>query len=142
MKKSLLVLIVSLITTISFSQSSDCFLRLQKAFDARGAFTVADDMHRNVIVSYFYQGGSSDCRAGKARVENGLIVSVFLQYDDNTYELLEDKFFNSKKQPPRIVNGISEMIFNSDNEKFKIVFIEQLRPKKKAYKSVVLPDDL
>jgi len=41
-----------------------------------------------------------------------------------------------------IVNGISEMILNADGEKFKVVFIEQLKPKKKAYKSVTLPDDL
>ena len=116
MKKSLLVLVLSLISTISFSQSSECFLRLQKAFDARGAFTVADDMHRNVILSYFEVGGGSYCISGKARVENGLIVSVFLQYDDNTYELMEDKFYNSKKQPPTIVNGISEMVFNADGE--------------------------
>ena len=142
MKKSLLVLIVSLIATMSFSQSSECFLRLQKAFDARGAFTVSDDMHRNVIISYFETGGGSYCISGKARVENGLIVSIFLQYDDNTYELMEDKFYNLKKQPPIIVNGISEMISNADGEKFKIVFIDQLRPKKKAYKSVALPDDL
>ena len=55
---------------------------------------------------------------------------------------MEDKFYNLKKQPPIIVNGISEMISNADGEKFKIVFIDQLRPKKKAYKSVALPDDL
>tara|TARA_R110002072_G_scaffold286113_1_gene451086 strand:- start:5284 stop:5712 length:429 start_codon:yes stop_codon:yes gene_type:complete len=142
MKKSLLVLIVTFITTLSFSQQSECFLRLQKAFDARGAYTVSDDMHRNVIISYFQTDGGSVCYSGKARVENGLIVSIFLQYDDNAYELLEKKFFNSKKNPPKIVNGISEMIFNEDGEKFKIVFIDQLRPKKKAYKVVELPDDL
>ena len=119
----------------------ECFIRLQKAFDDRGAFTVADDMHRNVIISYFADGGSY-CIAGKARVENGTIVSIFLQYDDNTYELMEKKFYNSKKQPPTIVNGITEMIYNADAEKFKIVFIDQLKPKKKGYKTVDLPDDL
>ncbi len=119
----------------------ECFVRLQKAFDDRGAFTVADDMHRNVIISYF-EGGESYCVSGKARVENGTIVSIFLQYDDNTYELMEKKFYNSKKQPPTIVNGITEMIYNADSEKFKIVFIDQLKPKKKGYKTVQLPDDL
>ena len=119
----------------------DCFVRLQKAFDNRGSFTVADDMHRNVIISYF-ESGESHCIAGKARVENGTIVSIFLQYDDNTYELMEKKFYNEKKQPPIIVNGISEMIYNSDGEKFKIIFIDQLKPKKKEYKSVDIPNDL
>ena len=119
----------------------ECFLRLQKAFDNRGSFTVADDMHRNVIISYFEDGGSY-CISGKARVENGTIVSVFLQYDDNTYELMEKKFYNTMKQPPTIVNGITEMIHNSDGEKFKIVFIDQLKPKKKGYKPAGLPDDI
>jgi len=141
MKKSLLALFITFLAFSSMSQG-DCYLRLQKAFNVRGAFTVADDMHRNVIVSFFYENGDADCRAGKARVENGLIVSIFLQFDDNTYELMEKDFYNSKKNPPTIVNGISEMIYNSDGEKFKIVFIDQLKPKKKAYKSVVLPDDL
>lgn len=117
-------------------------MRLQKAFNVRGANPVSNDMHRNVIISYFQTNGSAFCIAGKARVENGKIVSIFLQYDDNTYELMEKDFYNSKKQKPQIVNGISEMIFNADGEKFKIIFIDQLKPKKKAYKSVALPDDL
>ena len=142
MKKSLLVLVLTLISSVSFSQSSDCFIRLQKAFDSRGANTVSDDMHRNVIIAYFQEDGGSYCISGKARVENGLIVSIFLEYDDNTYELMEDKFFSAEKQPPTIVNGITEMIHNGDGERFKVVFIEQLKPKKKSYKSVSLPDDL
>ncbi len=140
MKKSLLIFLV-FISFSSMAQSDECFVRLQKAFDDRGAFTVADDMHRNVIISYFEDGGSY-CITGKARVEDGKIVSVFLQYDDNTYELMEKKFYNSNKQPPTIVNGISEMIYNADGEKFKVIFIDQLKPKKKEYKPANLPDDL
>ncbi|MDX2361097.1 MAG: hypothetical protein QNK23_09840 [Crocinitomicaceae bacterium] len=141
MKKSLYALIVAFISFSSMAQS-ECFIRLQKAFDARGAYTVADDMHRNVIISYFQDGGGSYCISGKARVENGFIVSIFLQFDDNTYELMEKKFYNSVKQPVTIVNGITEMIYNTDGEKFKIVFIDQLRPKKTPYKPADLPDDL
>lgn len=140
MKNGLLVLFFGLtLTTGAFAQ--DCFTRLQKAFDERGASSIADDMHRNVILSFFEDGGSF-CISGKARVENGLITSVFMQYEDDTYELLNSKFYNSKKEPPTIVNGISEMIFTADGEKFKIVFIDQLKPKKKQLKTVDLPDDL
>ena len=141
MKKSILILAVVFIGLSSFGQSK-CFTRLQKAFDDRGSYTVSDDMHRNVILSFFQEGGESYCIAGKVRVENGLIVSIFLQYDDNTYEMMEKNFYNSKKNSPTIVNGITEMIYNTDSEKFKIVFIDQLKPKKKSYKSVDLPDDL
>lgn len=123
------------------ANAQDCFVRLQKAFDSRGAYSVSDDMHRNVILSFF-EDGTSYCISGKARVENGLIVSVFMQYDDNTYKLMEKKIYNSKKQPPTIVNGISEMVYNADGEKFKVIFIDSLKPKKKSFKQVTLPDDL
>lgn len=140
MKKGLLLFVFGvLFTATSFSQ--DCFTRLQKAFDDRGSYAVSDDMHRNVILSYFEDGGSY-CISGKARVENGKIVSIFLQYDDETYQLMETKFYNSEKANPTIVNGISEMIYTADGEKFKVVFIDQLKPKQKGLKEVTLPDDL
>ncbi|PWL24335.1 MAG: hypothetical protein DCO96_13965 [Fluviicola sp. XM-24bin1] len=140
MKKGLLLLFFGvLLSTAGYSQN--CFLRLQKAFDERGANAVADDMHRHVYISFF-EDGSARCVLGKARVENGKIVSVFLQYDDDTYELMDAKFYNMKGQPPVIINGISEMIKTADGEKFKIVFIDQLKPKQKTLKEVELPDDL
>jgi len=98
MKKSLLVLIITLISTISFSQTDDCYSRLQKAFNVRGANPVSNDMHRNVIISYFQTDGSAYCISGKVRVENGKIVSIFIQYDDNTYELMEKDFYNDKNK--------------------------------------------
>lgn len=140
MKKGLLLL-TSVFLTLSLTAQSDCFKKLEDAFAKRGAYTVADDMHRNVIISYFEKDGTS-CVSGKARVENGQIVSIFIQYSDNTYELLDKKFYNDKKAPPTISNGISEMIFTPDGEKFKIIFIEKLKPKQKIVKEVTLPDDL
>ena len=120
------------------SGSDDCFLNLQKAFDDRGAYNIPDEMHRNVIISFIEEGGAF-CIAGKARIENGVIVSIFLQYSDMTYEFMEKKFYNSKKSLPIIVNGISEMITNSDGEKFKVVFIDALKPPLKGYRAAELP---
>lgn len=140
MKKSLLVILTVFISMAS--QAQDCFPRLQKAFDDRGAYAVTDDMHRNVILTFFEEGGISYCISGKARVENGLIISVFRQYEDDTYELMEKKFYNASKKPPVIVNGITEMIHNTDGEKFKVIFIDALKPKQKSYKEISLPDDL
>jgi len=139
MKKSLLVICVAIISLSASGQ--DCFTRIQKAFDERGAYSVADDMHRNVILSFF-EDGNSYCISGKARVENGFIISVFKQFQDDTYELMEKKFYNSEKKSPTIVNGISEMIYDTDREKFKVVFIETLKPKQKEYKEVTLPDGI
>lgn len=139
--KKYLFLSLLLAGFLSVSAQDDCFKRLEEAFKKRGAYSVADDMHRNVIISFF-EGEGTNCVAGKARVENGTVVSIFLQYKDDTYELLDKKFANAKKLAPTIENGISEMIFTVDGEKLRIVFIDKLKPKAKSYKSVNLPDDL
>jgi hypothetical protein len=141
MKKGLLILFISFLSTSSISLAQDCFTRLEKAFAERGSFSIADDIHRNVIISFFEAGGTR-CVSGKVRVENGTIVSIFLMFEDGTYELLDKKFYNAKKQNPAINNGISEMIMTADGEKFRVIFIDKLRPKQKAYKEISLPDDL
>lgn len=140
MKRSILAIIALLSTFGTFAQD-DCFKKLEDAFTKRGSYTIADEMHRNVIISFFTPEGT-ECVSGKVRVENGTIVSVFLQYDDNTYELFDKKFYNAKKTAPTINNGISEMIFSSDGEKFRVVFIDKLKPKQKSYKAVEIPTDL
>lgn len=117
MKKSLLFL-STVFLTFSLTAQSDCYKKLEEAFTKRGAYTVADDMHRNVIISYFEKEGTS-CVSGKARVENGQIVSIFIQFDDLTYELMDKKFYNDKKAPPSISNGISEMIYTADGENLR-----------------------
>lgn len=141
MKKILLVLSVIMISAMVSAQS-DCYKRLEEAFTKRGAYGVGDDMHRNVIVSFFEKDGTSTCVAGKARVENGQIVSILIQYNDETYEPFDKKFYNEKKQMPGITNGISDMIYTADGEKLKVIFIDKLKPKQKTAKEVVLPDDL
>jgi hypothetical protein len=126
MKKLYIITILSIVTLATNAQ--DCYTRLQNSFDSRGAFPVLDDMHRHVFISFF-EDGSSRCVLGKAFVENSVITSIFLQYDDNTFELIDTKFYNSEKKPPSIVNGISEMIYTTDGEKFKVIFIDVLKPK-------------
>tara|TARA_R100000935_G_scaffold57209_1_gene90647 strand:+ start:108 stop:473 length:366 start_codon:yes stop_codon:yes gene_type:complete len=119
-------MILSIVT--SSINAQDCHTRLQNSFDSRGAFSVLDDMHQNVFISFF-EDGISRCVAGKAFVENSVIKNVFLQYDDNTFELMDSKFYNSERKPPSIINGISEMIYTTEGEKFKVIFIDVLKPK-------------
>ncbi len=141
MKKTLLALFAFFLTTAVFAQESTCFERLEKAFEKRGSYTVADDMHRNVIISFF-EDGDSFCVKGKARVENGVVVAIFVFYEDATSELFDKKFYNKTKKEPVITNGISEMIYTSDGEQLRIVFIDKLKPKSKRYQAVELPSDL
>lgn len=128
----------------SFASAQDnlnCFEKLEKAFNKRGAYTVSDNIHRNVIISFF-EDNDVYCIKAKVRVENGYITSIFYYYEDGTSELYEKKFTNVKNEPPRINNGISEMIVNAEGERFKVVFIEKLKPKQKKLKRVSIPDDL
>lgn len=139
-------------STTSFSQEEsqepkkeeqrlNCFERLEKAFNKRGSKTVNDNIHRNVIISFF-EDGEVYCVRGKVRVENGYITSIFYYYDDNSEVLYDKKFQNMQNDPPSINNGISEMIVNADREKFKVIFVDKLQPKQKQLKRAVLPDDL
>ncbi|MDX1652686.1 MAG: hypothetical protein R3277_09345 [Brumimicrobium sp.] len=142
MKKILLLSLISLFTlSFSIAQEENCFKKLENAFKERGAYTVSDDIHRNVIISFFEED-EVYCVKGKVRVENGRITSIFYYYDDNTSELYDKKFHNGNNQAPAITNGISEMIVNADGEKLKVIFIEKLKPKKKNLKQATLPDDL
>lgn len=93
-----------------------------------------DDMHRKVIIS-FIENGESFCVYGKVRVENGKIVSIFTQFENGDFQLMEGKILNIKKSAPSINNGISELITNENGEKFHVLFIEKIKPKKKSYKS-------
>ncbi|MES2589686.1 MAG: hypothetical protein V4622_11960 [Bacteroidota bacterium] len=129
------------INYLSFFSQEDCFKRLEDAFNKRGAYQISDEMHRNVIISFFDENGSN-CVKGKVRVENGTIVTVFLQYKDDSFELLDKKFYNSKKMPPLIINGISEMIITADGEKLRVIFIDKLKPKNKTLKESELLENL
>lgn len=140
MKQILLTACSIFIFNALFAQEN-CFDRLQKAFETRGSYTVNDDMHRNVILSYFSADGQ-ECLNGKVRVENGVITAIFIEFREGDYDLLEKKFTNAQKTAPKISNGISEMIHVADGQKLRVVFIDKLKPKAKQYKTAELPADL
>jgi hypothetical protein len=141
MRKSFALIVILTFSFLSQAQES-CFTKLEQAFIKRGAYPVGDDNHNNVILSFFNSDGTSTCVTGRVRVEGGRIVHIAVYYDDGTYGPFEKPFANDKKNTPSIVNGISEMIYTSDNEKFKVVFIEKLKPKQKALKEYEIPTDL
>jgi hypothetical protein len=143
MKKVVLLAFVAVVsfTSLFAQKNENCYEKLENAFLERGSYTVSDDIHRNVFISFFEED-EVYCVKAKVRVENGFITAIFYYFDDNTSELYDKKFFNDKKQQPTITNGISEMITNADGEKFKVIFIEKLKPKQKNLKRVEIPDDL
>lgn len=128
--------------SLTYSQESmNCFDRLKKAFDERGSYQVSDDIHRNVFV-VFLEDGDANCIKGKARVVNGVLQSIFVYYDDNTSELYVEKPQTQNKESVGIKNGISDVVRTKHNERVVVVFIDSLKPKKKEFKKVKLPDDL
>lgn len=140
MKRTILLLFITFLFSGAYAQSG-CLEEWRAAFEKLGAYSVSDDMHRKVYIS-FVEDGKSVCLSGKARVENGKIVSVFLQFQDGTYELMDMKLTNTKGMAPNVENGISEEIINEDNEHFYVIFVEKLKPKKKEYKTVGGPGDI
>ncbi len=142
MKKAVLLGVLFLSTFALYGQSEDCYKRLENAFAKRGSYAIPDDMYRNVIVSFF-EGNETYCYNGKARVENGVIKNIFIQYSDDQYDLFMDKdIYNAKKQAVTITNGISDLIVTAKGEKLRIIFIDKLKPKAKSYKAASIPDDL
>lgn len=144
MKKGLLFLISLLtISSVAISQGDDpnCLEKWQQILKKRGSYTVADNMHRRVIVS-FIEGENAYCYLGKVRVENGKISSIFIKYKDDTYELFEKKFYNKEGKSPGVEGGISELIKTDDGENLKIVFIEQVKPEKKKYQQAPDPSEM
>jgi|TARA_R110000737_G_scaffold348572_2_gene382767 hypothetical protein len=139
--KKIYFLFLLFLTSAFAVNAQSCFSQLESAFEKRGAYTISDDMHRNVIISFFNKSDTT-CVTGKVRVENGTITSIFIEYQDNSFELMERKFFNARKLAPTISNGISELIYTAEGEKFKVVFIDKLKPKSKEYNKAVLPKDL
>ena len=141
MKRIFLLTFFSALIGGAFAQTG-CYSEWKKAFTERGAYAVTDEVHRNVYIS-FIDGTESYCVAGKVRVEYGKVVSIWLMYEDGTYDLLEAVSFTSKtKQAPIIDNGISEEIITKDGEHLYIIFVDKLKPKKKTYKTVGGPGDL
>jgi len=141
MRKTFLLFVLTLLFAGGASAQTGCLDEWRKAFDKRGSYSVSDDMHRKVYIS-FVEDGVSTCISGKARVENGRIVSVFLQYEDGSYELMDEKLLNKDGRPPKVENGISEEIINESSDHFYVIFVEKLKPEKKQYKTVGGPGDI
>lgn len=140
MKKAL-ILITLLTSSLAYSQEKNCFQTLEEAFQKRGSYTIGDDVHNNVIIS-FIKADRVECYEGKVRVENGVITTLWIKFEDNTLEFYDKKIYNARKMAPTITNGISELIISDNGDKMRVVFIEKLKPKPKAYKQMTLPDDL
>ena len=109
-------------------------------FKKRGAYAVADNIHRNVVIA-IWEGEECYCVQGKVRVEAGKIKALWVMLEDEEFELIDKTLLNSKKELPSIANGYSEEFYSPDKEKFRVFFKDKIKPKKKGYKQVGGPGD-
>lgn len=141
MKKISLLFLLFLGFQLGYCQSTDeasCYTQWAKAFEVRGAEDIKDGWHDNIIVS-IRTGSKNKCYTGKVLVENFTIKEIFIKYVDGKY----DPFIPQLKYPDQksiIVNGISKTLQSNDDELINIIFINHLKPKKKAYEVAPMPD--
>jgi hypothetical protein len=138
MNKFYLVLF-SVVFSLGLSAQT-CADQWKEVFKKRGAYAVADDIHRNVIIA-LWEGEDVYCLQGKCRVENGRVKALWIMLEDEQFDLIDKKLLNSKKEAPLITGGYSELFYSPEAEKYQVFFKEKIKPKKKGYKQVGGPGD-
>lgn len=141
MKKTFILCALSFVCYHSSiaQENSSCYQKYIKVFEIRGANQVNDGTYDDVIVS-IRKGSYSDCVIGKVRVIDGYVdpKSIQLSFVDGSFE----KFDRSYKfdDPIIIVNGVSKTMVTNDEELVNIMFVDAIKPKKKAYKRAPDPN--
>lgn len=141
MKKCLLALFISLPALATYAQTTakkelSCYDSYKKEFDDRGAYNVEDGKYTGVVVAVSTSSGT-DCVSAKVQVEEGFVTTIWLQYEDNTFEYLDRKYKGPSKA--KIVNGITEALVTADGESIYVIFVDKIRPKKKQLKKITGP---
>jgi len=143
MKQALLSLLFFVAAVPVFSQTAakkepSCYEAYKKEFDERGAYSVDDGKYTGVVVSIISSEGV-DCVSGKVQVEGGYVTSIWLQFEDNTYEYLDRKYKSGSSSKAKIVNGITEPLVTTLGETIYVIFVDKIKPKKKQLKKVTGP---
>lgn len=135
---SIAFLLSVIIATATAQEEQNCYYKWQLKFDKRGAKTIPDGEHENVIIT-IREGADASCYLGKCVVVNKIVTKMFVQLEDGEYEPFEPEArYNF---PITITNGISKTLPTLDNELIDILFINHLKPKKANYKLAPDPDD-
>jgi hypothetical protein len=112
------------------SAATDCYSKYHAVFKERGANSVDDGWHNHVIIC-IRSGETSECYDGKVEVKYGSVVGFWLKLEDGKYEMLEKKFKTGVEA--YVENGISRTRTTLDGEQVNAIFVDKIKPKKKAY---------
>tara|TARA_B100000809_G_C15139756_1_gene532556 strand:- start:58 stop:498 length:441 start_codon:yes stop_codon:yes gene_type:complete len=143
MKKIITTLILTAIVSVAFAQSTvqtTCYTKYAKVFEKRGAKAVTDGTYDDIIIT-IRKGSMADCFYGKVTIKDDEVdyQNMYLKFEDGTYEKLDLTFKNEKKSI-RIVNGISNTFVTEDEELVNVLFVKNIKPKKKKYAKAAEPD--
>jgi hypothetical protein len=144
MKRFLLFAIVLITFSSIKAQTKEgkitCHQKYAQVFEKRGANPVEDGVYDNVIIT-FRKGSLADCFYGKVHVIKGKIntLDMHLKFADDSYERIQRKF-RYPDEAVTIEGGMSRVMVTEDDELITILFIKNIRPKKKAYLKAVEPD--
>lgn len=120
------------------TEESSCYNQWAKAFEVRGADDVKDGWHDGVVLS-IRSGSKTKCFTAKVQVEGGVIKEIFIKYVDGKYDAYKP-VYKYEDQKASITNGISKTMQTIDDELINVIFINHLKPKKKAYELAPLPE--
>jgi len=139
--KNIIFLFVFLSSSLIAIAQEDitCYQKYAKVFEVRGANEVSDGVHKNVIIT-IRKGSFADCFMGTVSVKNGTVDvnSIRLSFVDNSTERFNRSY--KYEEPITIVNGMSRTMVTRDDELVNVLFIEEIKPKKKEYMRAPDPD--
>ena len=118
----------------------DCHQKYAQVFEKRGATPVEDGIYDDVIIT-FRKGSMADCFYGKVKVQQGKIntYEMYLKFEDATYEKIIKKF-RYPDEKITIEGGMSRTMVTVDDELITVLFVKNIKPKKKSYVKAADPD--
>lgn len=142
MKRFILALLLIPASISGYSQDAPktCFEKWEAVFKKRGADPVGDGMHRNVIVSVEDATGTA-CFFGKARVEYNRVTQLWIMQEDDDYRMFDNTKF-AEERGAMIENGISKVWVGLDEKKYRVVFVERIKPKPQEFKLAPDPEEM
>ncbi len=139
-KLFLLTILVAGISRLS-AQTGDeasCYTQWAKAFEVRGADDIKDGWHDGVVLS-IRSGSRTKCFTAKVEVTEGYIKEIFIKYVDGKFEVYKPEW-KYTDQKATVTNGITKTMQTMDDDLVNVIFINHLKPKKKAYEIAPLPE--
>jgi hypothetical protein len=127
---------VSVASGQAAKKEETCLEAWQKESAERGAYPVEDGTYKNVIVS-IVSGSGTECYLGKVKVENNHVTTIYLSFEDNSYEYLDRTYKGESRA--KINNGITDPLTTTAGEKIYVVFTDKFKPRKKQYKKAPKP---